>query len=105
YPNAMDVVTDLGGRLVPVPMRTDDQQHSTWDDGGLEAAVRQTAPRAAYLIPDFQNPSGALMAVEQRERVARLLERAHTLAIVDETLVELGLDEPAPRPFAAFTEG
>jgi DNA-binding transcriptional MocR family regulator len=105
YPNAMDVVTDLGGRLVPVPMRTDDQQHSTWDDGGLEAAVRQTAPRAAYLIPDFQNPSGALMAVEQRERVARLLERAHTLAVVDETLVELGLDEPAPRPFAAFTEG
>jgi DNA-binding transcriptional MocR family regulator len=105
YPNAMDVVTDVGGRLVPVPMADDDAGRPAWDRQGLEAAVRQTAPRAAYLIPDFQNPTGALMSPEDRERVATLLQRSRTLAVVDETLVELGLDVDAGRPFAAFSDG
>jgi DNA-binding transcriptional MocR family regulator len=107
YPNAMDVVSDLGGRLVPVPMHIAEDARTltaTWDVDGVEAAVRQTAPRAAYLIPDFQNPSGALMSDELRERVASLLRRSRTTAVVDETLVELGLDEPAPTPFATFSD-
>jgi DNA-binding transcriptional MocR family regulator len=105
YPNAMDVVTDLGGRLVPVPMASGraDGSSATWDLDGIEAAVRQTAPRAAYLIPDFQNPSGALMSAADRGRVAALLQRSRTLAVVDETLVELGLDGvEMPRPFASL---
>jgi DNA-binding transcriptional MocR family regulator len=110
YPNAMDVVTDLGGRLVPVPMTSgahesgpDGSGSAAWDLDGIEAAVRQTAPRAAYLIPDFQNPSGALMSAADRGRVAALLHRSRTLAVVDETLVELGLDGvDTPRPFASF---
>jgi DNA-binding transcriptional MocR family regulator len=65
---------------------------AAWDLDGIEAAVRQTAPRAAYLIPDFQNPSGALMDAADRGRVAALLQRSRTLAVIDETLVELGLD-------------
>jgi DNA-binding transcriptional MocR family regulator len=103
YPNAMDVVSDLGGRLVPVPMRMGAEGSAPgWDVDGLDAAVRQTAPRAAYLIPDFQNPSGALMSAGVRSRVAALLQRSRTLTVIDETLCELGLDEPAPRPFGAF---
>jgi DNA-binding transcriptional MocR family regulator len=104
YPNAMDVVTDLGGRLVPVPMGSGGQgSGAAWDLDGIEAAVRQTAPRAAYLIPDFQNPSGALMSAADRGRVAALLQRSRTLAVVDETLVELSLDGvEVPRPLASF---
>jgi DNA-binding transcriptional MocR family regulator len=106
YPNAMDVVTDLGGRLVPVPMGSGAHESGAaagWDLDGFEAALRQTAPRAAYLIPDFQNPSGALMSAVGRGRVAALLQRSRTLAVIDETLVELGLDGvPMPRPFASF---
>jgi DNA-binding transcriptional MocR family regulator len=102
YPNAMDVVTDLGGRLVPVPMVTDDHGRPAWDGNGLDAALRQTAPRAAYLIPDFQNPSGALMPADERSRVAGLLQRSRTVTIVDETLVELGIDATPPPPFASL---
>ncbi|HET8615743.1 MAG TPA: PLP-dependent aminotransferase family protein [Actinomycetales bacterium] len=105
YPNALDVVTDLGARLVPVPMADDGSGRPAWDVPGLEAAVRQTAPRAAYLIPDFQNPTGALMPPDDRDRVATMLRRARTVAVVDETLVELGLDTDAGRPFAAFADG
>ena len=97
YPNGLDAVTDLGGRPVPVPVDLD----RGWDDVGLAAALRQTAPRAAYLVPDFQNPSGALMDGEARQRTARMLDRHRTVAVIDETLVELALDpHPAVAPFA-----
>jgi DNA-binding transcriptional MocR family regulator len=100
YPNGLDVVTDLGARAVPVPV---DPARGSWDVGALAAAARQTSARAAYLIPDFQNPSGALMPTAARREVARALERAVTVAVVDETLVELALDPlEMPAPFATF---
>ncbi len=99
YPNGLDVVSDLGARAVPVPV---DPRGGRWDVGQLVSATRQTAPRAAYLVPDFQNPIGAYMDDATRAEVARALDRAGTVAVVDETLVELALDHVEPaRPFAA----
>jgi DNA-binding transcriptional MocR family regulator len=65
--------------------------------------VRQVAPRLAYLIPDFQNPTGLLMTDEERERYAAELRRAHVTAIVDESHQQLALEgQEMPRPFAAY---
>ena len=101
YPNGLDVVRDLGGRAVPVPLDVGPAGSARWDVGALRSAARQTAARAAYLIPDFHNPTGALMPTTDRERVARDLADAGTLAVVDETLAELALDDVAvPPPFA-----
>jgi DNA-binding transcriptional MocR family regulator len=100
YPNGLDVVADLGGRPVPVPV---DPRTGEWDVASLAAATQQTRPTAAYLVPEFQNPTGALMSDEVRQRVAGQLDRSGTLAVVDETLVELALDGVAmPPPFAAL---
>jgi DNA-binding transcriptional MocR family regulator len=57
---------------------------------------------AAYLIPDFHNPTGALMPEGQRAEIAAAMTRAGVIPIVDETLVETALDEPdqMPHPFA-----
>jgi DNA-binding transcriptional MocR family regulator len=104
YPNGLDVVSDLSARAVPVPV------HDGWggpEAEGLVAALRQTSPRAAYLIPDFQNPTGAVMAAVQREQVAFALRRASTVAVIDETLVDLTLDPEVvlPQPFATFAGG
>jgi DNA-binding transcriptional MocR family regulator len=41
-----------------------------WDLDAVAATLRQAAPRAAYLIPDFQNPTGHLMTDAQREQYA-----------------------------------
>ena len=46
------------------------QRARTPDVDGLVATLRQVAPRVAYLIPDFHNPTGALMTDEQRAQVA-----------------------------------
>ncbi|MCD4524678.1 PLP-dependent aminotransferase family protein [Nocardioides sp. cx-173] len=98
YPNATLAIRHSGARLTGVPVDPDG-----WDLGSVAAALRQTSPRLAYLIPDFQNPTGHLMTEAQREEYAALLRRAGTVAVVDEAHQALALDgQEMPRPFAAF---
>ena len=54
------------------------------------------------LIPDFHNPTGALMADDDRAVLARALRHAGTVPVVDETIAEVDLEGgPMPLPFAA----
>lgn len=98
YPNALDATRALGRRAVPVAISPDDPDAVALD---MHRAARTTSPRAAYLMPDFQNPTGLLLDEPRRRRLAVGLEQTGVVAVVDETLVELGLDVPAPPPFAA----
>jgi DNA-binding transcriptional MocR family regulator len=98
YPNATLSIRNSGARLTGVPVDPDG-----WDLGAVAAALRQTSPRLAYLIPDFQNPTGHLRTEAQREEDAGLLRRAGTVAVVDEAHQGLPLDgQEMPRPFASF---
>jgi DNA-binding transcriptional MocR family regulator len=99
YPNALDAIRGRGCRPVPVPLGPDAER--PWDLDQLTATVRDTAPALAYLIPDFQNPTGALMDTATRAGVVELARRTRTPLIVDETLAELPLDVPGPVPVAA----
>ncbi|WP_205474305.1 PLP-dependent aminotransferase family protein [Nocardioides sp. SYSU D00038] len=98
YPNATQAIACSGARLAANPVDPEG-----WDLDAVGAALRQVAPRIAYLIPDFQNPTGHLMTDEQRERYADHLRRAHVVPVVDEAHQALALEGQAmPRPFAAF---
>lgn len=101
YPNALDAIRVRGARPVPVPMGPGPHGTGSWDLDMLTAAVRDAAPKLAYLIPDFQNPTGAVLDEGGRQRVVELARRTGTTLVVDETLAELPLDGPAPRPVAA----
>src|SRR3954447_12873247 len=59
YPNALDAVHARGARCVPVPLDLDSPGADAWDLDLVTAAVRDAAPRLAYLVPDHQNPTGA----------------------------------------------
>jgi DNA-binding transcriptional MocR family regulator len=98
YPNALDAIRVLGRRPVPVGISADDPDRAVRD---LSRAARETAPRAAYLMPDFQNPTGMLLDTSQRQRLAVGLEQAGVVAVVDETVADLGFDTESPAPFAA----
>ncbi|MFE4058699.1 PLP-dependent aminotransferase family protein [Streptomyces sp. NPDC059096] len=109
YPHAFDAVTAARGHLVPVPV--DPFAASGWDVEGIAATLRQTAPRLAYLMTDFHNPTGRTMGAGDRERLGAALAATRTHAVVDETAVDLGLggEEPdgggpasGPPPLAAF---
>ena len=97
YPRALDTIRQAACRTVPVAL-TD---HG-WDIDALRAAIRQTAPRLAYLIPDFHNPTGWTMSEPHRAAVAHAAFEGRVTVVVDETLSELALDVPVPAPFALF---
>jgi len=98
YPNATQALRHSGARIIGSPVDPDG-----WDLDAIGATLRQTAPKLAYLIPDFQNPTGHLMTDEQREGYAAHLRRTRTVAVVDEAHQGLALEgQPMPRPFAAF---
>lgn len=106
YPHASESLRAHGARLVPVSVTTDEG----WDELGLEQALQRTSPTLGYLMPDFHNPTGRSMPVEQRERVAALAAVQGTTLIVDETMGELGVldlrvDAPLVLPFAASVSG
>ncbi|MCW2795125.1 PLP-dependent aminotransferase family protein [Nocardioides sp.] len=98
YPNATQALRSSGARLAASPVDPDG-----WDLDAVGAALKHTSPRLAYLIPDFQNPTGHLMDDAQRDVYARHLRRAGTVAVVDEAHQALALDgQSMPRPFACF---
>ncbi|UOZ09419.1 PLP-dependent aminotransferase family protein [Amycolatopsis sp. WQ 127309] len=103
YPNALEAIR--AAHAIPVPVALDPTGARGWDIAGVDAALRQAAPRFAYLVVDFQNPTGLRLDAEGRERLGAVLTRARTPVVVDETLVELDLEgDPldGPPPLAAF---
>src|SRR3954469_2966258 len=86
YPGALDAVRANGGRLVPVPMAAE----GGWLVEQLQATLRQTAARLAYLIPDFHNPTGALVPAAHRREVLKTARQTGTTVVVDESFVDLG---------------
>jgi DNA-binding transcriptional MocR family regulator len=102
YPNALDAGRALGVRLLPTALDADDPD--AWP-AAAERALGTVRPAAAYLMPDFHNPTGRLLDTAGRERLARALRRAGTTAVVDETFAELWLDAPPPPPLAVFGAG
>ena len=98
YPNAIEAIRAAHGVPVPVAMTEDG-----WDCDGLTTTLRQAAPRLAYLIADFHNPTGFHMAESDRKRLGAALRRCRTPVVVDESNVDLALDGSAPRtPLAAY---
>ncbi len=100
YPNAIATLHQTGARLLSSAVGREDA-----DVEDLLATITQVRPELAYLIPDFHNPTGHLLEDESRSRVAHALGRLRTVPIIDESMVELGLDGgEMPAPFAAYLD-
>ena len=98
YPHAAEAFARQGARLVGVPVTMADG----WDLERAEHAILRSRPSAVYLMPDFQNPTGASMSVEARVRITDLARSVGAVIVVDETTAELGADRViSPAPFAA----
>ncbi|MGN6722727.1 MAG: PLP-dependent aminotransferase family protein, partial [Marmoricola sp.] len=91
YPNGIATFERAPSRIVGV-----DVGDAPWGVSVADA-LRQVRPDAAYLIPDFHNPSGALRDEADRERVAATARKTGTVLIVDESLHLLDLRGPSAR--------
>ena len=70
YDRAITTFRRRGARVTGIPLE---------DDGisvdRLEAALEREVPAFVYLVPDFQNPAGATLSLEKRQRVVELANR------------------------------
>ena len=101
YPNAIVALRGTGARIAGA-----DIGEPGWGTSSVIDWVGQLRPAASYLIPDWHNPTGQLMGDEHRRRLAAAMRDAGTLPIIDESMVELAIDDVAmPLPFAAHHPG
>lgn len=101
YANILQLMRDAGVRLVPVAVA---DRLAGFDLPAWRQVLRDAAPRMAYVIADYHNPTGALASEEQRRALVDAARSAGTVLIADETMADLRLDEEPepPRPVSAF---
>ena len=76
---------------------------SPWDVPTAVDMLASGRHRATYLIPDFHNPTAAVMDERDRGDLARALRRTGTLTIIDESLRDVNLDDiELPPSFGSF---
>lgn len=101
YPHAYEAFRRAGARLATTPVTVDG-----WDVDHLVETILRVRPAAAYLMPDFHNPTGASMPPAGRARVAEAARAVGTVLIVDETTADLTIDRDwDDGPFARHARG
>ncbi len=94
YLAALHVLRSYEARIEAVPI--DDEG---LDPGALEEKLKELAragrrPRFLYVIPSFQNPSGATWSEERRRKIVALCERESVPIVEDHAYAELSYDGP-----------
>jgi DNA-binding transcriptional MocR family regulator len=103
YDGILAILRRPGRRLIPITVT-----HEGWDTGQLTSAFGRARGGIALLVPDFHNPTGALMDRQTRAHIAALAASAGVTVVANETMRSLDLREPpapVPRIPAAITVG
>jgi DNA-binding transcriptional MocR family regulator len=97
FPGAIDAFRTAGTRVLTVPVR---------DTGAdvelLRATLAGSDVTAVYVMPTFQNPTGAVMPEAARRDLARLSHATGVPIVEDDVLAGLALGGDPPPPLAAF---
>lgn len=103
YPHAYEALRVAGARLLPVPVVPHEVGDAADEGEALARTFRHANPAAAYLMPDFQNPTGRSFDEATRELVLDAAARQGTVVIADETIAELDIDRRGRfLPLAAY---
>lgn len=100
YPGACDVFRTAGVRVVGAPLGPEGVRVDE-----LDRLVRKGRPKLVYLIPTVHNPTGSVLPVEERQRLADLARNWDAVVVDDESLAETHLDGPPPSPITSFAQG
>jgi len=85
-------------RAIEIPVHCNEGM----DLSALARAVETHDVKACWAMPNFSNPTGALMPVEKKRDLVELLERRGIPLIEDDAYAELFFDEQRPPPAKAF---
>ena len=102
YSGTLGLLRHLKANIVGVPM---DYTHGM-DMGALEAILddlraKHIRPKLIYTTPNHQNPTGAILSLERRERLLSLANQYDTLIVEDDCYGDIDF-EPNPTPDSLF---
>jgi 2-aminoadipate transaminase len=106
-PVAVESPTYLGALMAFNPFEPNFVALAGDDDGPLPAAfesLRHDAPgtRFAYLLPNFQNPTGRVVPAERRASIVRAAQSAGVPIVEDNPYGDLWFDEPPPASLSSL---
>ncbi len=87
YPGAVAVFRSRGARVVGVPVEPDGM-----DPEKLMVAMRRYRPRLMYVIPFYQNPTGAVYSEAKLQSLIRIADAFGCMIVEDDYLRELRYD-------------
>jgi DNA-binding transcriptional MocR family regulator len=93
FRGAIEVLRSMGARLIPVPSGP-----QGIDVVALRAAVRAHRPAMVLVQSTVHNPTGSVLDVSGRRALCEL----EVPVLDDATLYDTLIDEPAPKPTAAY---
>jgi DNA-binding transcriptional MocR family regulator len=94
---ALRIFADHRLRVLSIPT---DEQGLRID--ALEETLAQVRPTLLYVIPTHQNPSGATLPLDRRQRLIELAQEHGFLVVADEVYHLLSYNVAPPPPLAAF---
>lgn len=97
YFGALQCFQAWGVRIIGVPV----DEHGM-DVGRVEFLLARYRPKFIYTVPTYQNPTGATMSLERRERLLALAQRYHVPIVEDDPFGDLYFDEMPPPPIKAL---
>jgi 2-aminoadipate transaminase len=78
YDRAITIFRRCGANVIGVPLQADGP-----DIAALEKLLGEHKPKLFYVIPDFQNPSGATCSAAKRKAIVALAEKHDLLLLED----------------------
>lgn len=97
YFGALQAFRVQGLRPIGVPVDRDGM-----DVDRMEALVARYRPRFLYTIPTYQNPTGATLSLERRERLLAVAQKYQVPIVEDDPFGDLWFREPPPPPIKAL---
>lgn len=94
YLAALQVFKLFGADITTVQQQNDGQLSAAT----LQQAITDSKAKLAYLIPTFQNPSGACYSETTRQQLAAVIDAAKLPVIEDDPYRALSYDGEAPKP-------
>ena len=105
YPGAIRTFAARGAHVVTVPQ----DQHGL-DTGVLKETLESLATKRArvkliYVVPNYDNPTGATLSLERREALVQLAAEHGALIVEDDAYAGLDIDGPPPPSLFAVAGG
>ncbi|MBP2655757.1 MAG: lysN 1 [Firmicutes bacterium] len=96
YIGAIQTFQSLGARLLTVPAS------KNLDLAQIEDYIIRYRPKLFYILPTFQNPSGQVLSLQNRQQLIQLAARHRLVIIEDDTYGDLYYDSEPPPPIKAL---